>query len=99
MKNEKKKFTPVRDLVALETTLKEEKITENGIVFLLLLMSVLFSLFRRIGKSNGKIIFLLALMTSMVSNGYLVRPTAAYVLVIALTLQSGYNNEKRSYGK
>lgn len=74
-------------------------ITENGIVFLLLLMSVLFSLFRRIGKSNGKIIFLLALMTSMVSNGYLVRPTAAYVLVIALSLQSGYNNEKRSYGK
>ena len=33
MKNEKKKFTPVRDLVALETTLKEEKITENGIVY------------------------------------------------------------------
>jgi|TARA_R110002126_G_scaffold68146_3_gene172381 co-chaperonin GroES (HSP10) len=33
MKEKKKKFTPTRDLVALETTLKEKKTTEHGIVY------------------------------------------------------------------
>ena len=33
MKKQKKKFTPTRDLVALETTLKEKKTTEHGIVY------------------------------------------------------------------
>lgn len=69
-------------------------LTEYGLAFVFLLAFTLFWLFRGLDDRTGRFIFLLSLMTSLASNGYLVRPAAAYGLIIAIALLSRSHKEK-----
>lgn len=70
-------------------------LTEFGIFSLIFLALALFGLFREIARPIARTVFLLSLATSLVSNGYLVRPAAAYGLVIAISLLSRHQKTQR----
>jgi hypothetical protein len=63
-------------------------LTEHGVVFLLSLMGLVYCLFTLLKCEEGRVLLLIFLMTSLMSNGYLVRPGAAYSFMFALLLLS-----------
>ena len=73
-------------------------LVEGGIISLISIMYCCYWVFIRVDY-HGKLIMVGLLFTSVISNGYLVRPEAAYLLCFALALcfvgraKSGHINE------
>ena len=61
-------------------------LTENGIVFLVVFVLLIVTILKSIPNRYGRVLLAFALITSLISNGYLVRPNAAYGLMLAIFL-------------
>jgi hypothetical protein len=69
---------------------------EHGLVFLTVVLATIRMLYKRIGGLAEKSILAAVLLTSMVSNGYLVRPVPFYCLVFPLVLLARTSESERT---
>ena len=69
-------------------------LTEHGLLFLISLMLLVYRLFILLDSAEAKVLLVIFLMTSLMSNGYLVRPGAAYTFIFALVLLSTRRSEE-----
>ena len=72
-------------------------LVEGGLVYLLCTLFVMYKLYSSFERSNSRFIIIALLFTSTFSNGYLVRPLAAYLLFFSLALSFAMSTKKVGY--
>lgn len=72
-------------------------VVEGGMIYLLCTLFVMFKIYSNFEGSNSKFIVIAILFTSIFSNGYLVRPLAAYLVFFSLALIFATNPKKVAY--
>ncbi|WP_199482744.1 hypothetical protein [Vibrio owensii] len=72
-------------------------LVEGGLVYFICTLFVMYKLYSNFERSNSRFIIIALLFTSTFSNGYLVRPLAAYLLFFSLALSFAMRTKKVDY--